>query len=389
MNIYLSNRLRAVARVGMGSVLTAAALLMFEGNLSAQAGQPQGAVFAATNNATRNDIVMYNRAGNGRLSLVGRFPTGGRGEGGVDDPMHSQSSLILSPDHTYLLAVNAGSSDISVFRVINSGLLLLSVTPSGGSSPVSLAMHDNLVYVVNYAGDYHIAGFRLESWGGLTPVRDSKQTLSSGADLGASTVAFSPDGSKLVVTERITNKIDVFTVNGDGSLSNPVYNNSVGPEPFSIIFTLNGMLLVTEANNGLPSGSSTSSYTINADNTLNAISSQVSASGIAACWIASNGAYAWVSDTRSGTIGAYTVGTDGTLTSIGSAAQQAAPPGANLATSFPLDLALSNDNQYLYVFFSTRGEIVGYKVGDNGQLQQITSALPEKPSVGAEGLAAY
>ena len=35
------------------------------------------------------------------------------------------------------------------------------------------------------------------------------------------------------------------------------------------------------------------------------------------------------------------------------------------------------------------GEIVGYKVGENGQLQQVTSMLPEQPSVGAEGLAAY
>ena len=174
---------------------------------------------------------MYNRASNGVLSLVGCFPTGDRGEGGVNDPFHSQGSLLLSPDHTYLLTVNAGSSDISLFRVFGSGLILQSVTPTGGSSPVSLAMHDNLVYVINYAGGYHTAGFRLESWGGLTRLKSSRQTLSGPADLGASTVAFSPDGSKLVITERITNKIDVFTVNSDGSLSNPVYNTSAGPEP--------------------------------------------------------------------------------------------------------------------------------------------------------------
>ena len=182
MNIHLNRRFRAVARAGMGSVLAAAALVMFEGNLSAQADQPQGAVFAATNNAERNDIIMYNGASNGHLSLVGRFPTGGRGEGGINDPLHSQNSLILSPDHAYLLAVNAGSSDISVFRVIGSGLLLLSVTPSGGGSPISLAMHDDLVYVVNYSGNYHTAGFRLESWGGLKPVKNSREELSGVPD---------------------------------------------------------------------------------------------------------------------------------------------------------------------------------------------------------------
>ena len=347
-----------------------------------------GAVFTATNGVNRNEIIMYERAANGALRREGRYATGGRGEGGANDPLQSQNSLILSPDHSYLLAVNAGTSDISVFRVSDYGLLLLSVTPAGGGNPVGLAIHDNLVYVVNFGGGFHTQGFRLQPWGGLTPIHNSRQPLST-LDTGASSAAFTPDGSKLVITERIANKIDVFNVNSDGSLSNPVYNNADGVEPFGIEFTPNGVVLVTETNGGPPNKGSLSSFIINSDNTLSMVTSKADASGLATCWVAANGINAWVSDTASGNIGAYSIGGDGALTPAGSVAQQTAPPNASPATSFPLDLALSDDNQYLYVLYSSLGELVSYKIGTGGQLTEINAVSAERPSSGAEGLAAY
>ena len=331
---------------------------------------------------------MYLRDSNGHLKLVGHFPTGGRGEGGTNDPLQSENSLIVSPDHQFLLVVNAGTSDISVFRISNYGLELMSVTPSAGGNPVGLALHDNLLYVVNFGGGYHTAGFRLRPSGELTPVKDSKQPLST-LDTGASSAAFTPDGTKLVVTERIANKIDVFTVNSDGSLSDPVYNNSQGVEPFGIQITPSGVLLVTETNGGPPNNGSMSAYTVNQDNSLSVVTAKANASGGATCWVATDGVFAWVSNTISGSVGAFTLSPGGALTPIGAVAQQAAPPNTQPATSFPLDLALSADNQYLYVSFSSLGKIVGYKVGTDGALKEVTSVLPTAPSAGAEGLAVY
>ncbi len=371
-------------KAALHSALAACGYFCLAGTMLGQGTQSSpGAIFTATNGVNRNEIVMYQRSANGALLFAGRYPTGGRGEGGINDPLQSENSLILSPDHSYLLAVNAGTSDISVFRVSDYGLLLLSVTPSGGGNPVGLAIHDNLVYVVNFGGGggYHTQGFRLQPWGGLTPIPKSKQPLSN-LDPGASSAAFTPDGSKLIVTERVANKIDVFNVNSDGTLSNPVFNKADGVEPFGVQFTPNGVLLVVETNGGPPNNGSLSSFTVNSDNTLSLVTSKADASGQAACWVASNGINAWVSDTATGNIGSYSIGADGTLTSAGSVAQPA-------ATSIPLDLALSDDNQYLYVFYSNVGKLIGYKVGNNGQLAEINSVSPEKPSVGAEGLAAY
>jgi 6-phosphogluconolactonase (cycloisomerase 2 family) len=346
-----------------------------------------GAVFAATNGVYRNQIVMYKRLTNGSLQPVGKFDTGGRGEGGINDPLQSQSSLILTPDHAFLLAVNAGSSDISVFRVLDDRLILVDVTPSLGGNPVSLAMHDNLVYVVNFGGIYHTAGFRMEPWGELKPIRNSRKPLST-LDTAPSTAAFSPDGSKLIVSERQTNKVDVFSVASDGSISDPVFNDFTNKEPFGLQFDPSGVLLVTST------AGSVTSYSVNADNTLNVISENSPSSGSATCWVVSYGGQAWVSNTISSSLSAYTLRAGGALDPLGVVATQPATgstifPPITPATSFPLDLALSADGKYLYAIYSALGQIIAYKTGENGQLTAIDAVSPYPAQSGVEGLAAY
>ena len=50
-----------------------------------------GAVFVATNDVNKNEVVMYARSATGVLKYVGTFETGGRGEGGINDPLQAQS----------------------------------------------------------------------------------------------------------------------------------------------------------------------------------------------------------------------------------------------------------------------------------------------------------
>ena len=362
--------------------------LLLAGLAQAQSGSSTpGAVFAATNGVNHNEVVMYKRLSNGTLNWIGKFDTGGRGEGGINDPLQSQSSLILTPDHSFLLVVNAGSSDISVFRVLETGLSLVSVTPSLGGNPVSLAMHDNLVYVVNFGGIYHTAGFRMQPWGELKPIRNSRQPLST-LDTEPSTIAFSADGSKLIISERQTNKVDVFTVAADGSISNPVFNDFTSTEPFGLQVDAEGVLLVTST------AGSVTSYSVNSDNTLTVISSNSPSSGGATCWVVSYGGNAWVTNTTSSTLSAYTLQSGGALAPLGVVATQS-PTGPTIfppvmpPTSFPLDLALSADGKYLYAVYSALGQIVAYKTGDNGTLTAIDIVSPYRAQIGVEGLAAY
>src|SRR5215469_6278003 len=81
----------------------------------AQESKNSGAVSAMTNAADRNEIIAYKRNADGSLEEGRTFRTGGRGSGGTTDPLGSQGSLTLSQDHSILLAVNAGSGDISAF----------------------------------------------------------------------------------------------------------------------------------------------------------------------------------------------------------------------------------------------------------------------------------
>ena len=194
------------------------------------------AVFAMTNSVEGNQIIAYSRAANG-LSIEGNhFVTGGRGSGGTTDPLGSQGSLTLSQDHSLLFAVNAGSGDLSVFRVNGANLALVQVVPSGGSAPVAVAQHGNLVYIINFAGNSNVVGFNLDGDGYLVGIPNSIRYLSA-TNTGPSSLAFSPDGRFLLVTEKVTNNIDVFSVNSDGSLSQPTITPDPIPGVFDVVFS--------------------------------------------------------------------------------------------------------------------------------------------------------
>lgn len=347
-----------------------------------------GAVFAATNDVQRNEVVMYTRSETGKLKYVGNFSTDGRGEGGINDPLQAEHSLILSPDHKFLLVVNAGSSTISVFAVYSNTLSLLGKKSTEGGNPVSISMHGDVVYVANVGGTYHTAGYHLKPWGELEFIPNSKQPLSS-LDTEPGAIAFSPDGTKLIVTERQTSKIDVFSVAADGSLTNPVANVAQGIETFGASFAASGALLVSEAGSG-----DVSSYSINSDNTLSVITSKSPSSGAATCWVTPGGAYAYATSAITSSISGYELGAAGELTPLGiiltePGTQKAIFPPVGV-TAFPLDIEITPDNQFIYVVYSALGKVIGYQVGSDSKLTKVASVSPYGGTqIGVEGLAVY
>src|SRR6201988_1280618 len=132
-----------------------------------------GAVFVMNNSATRNEIISFTRAADGSLQQAGTFTTGGRGTGGVTDPLESQGSLTLSQDHSLLFAVNGGSSEVSVFRVHGSRLALVDKQLTGGAEPNAVAQHGNLVYVLNVGGSSNVVGFTVSANGRLSQIPNS------------------------------------------------------------------------------------------------------------------------------------------------------------------------------------------------------------------------
>ena len=338
------------------------------------------AVFVATNAADRNEVIAFIRNADGTLREENRFATGGRGSGGNNDPLESQGSLTLASDHRELLAVNAGSGEISVFRVHGALLDLFDVVPSGGSEPNAVAQHGNLVYVLNTGGSSNVNGFRLQN-GALTPIPNSLRFLTTNTSGGAS-LAFSPDGHFFAVTERLTNDIDVFAVNNDGTLGNIVTFTEGGAGTFSLSFAPNGALIVSETGGA---SSATSSYAVQPSGALSVISPSVPSDGAANCWnaITPDGRFVYVSNAGSSTIAGYAIGATGALTPLPGTVAGTNPTGAT-----NLDITVSGDGKFLYTLNSRNGTIGVFAVHSDGTLTPLPAAQGIAANAGFNGIAA-
>src|SRR5436190_16556477 len=176
-----------------------------------------GAVYTLTNQVAGNAVAVFTRGADGRLAAAGTVATGGAGTGAS---LGSQSAVSLSDDGRRLFAVNAGSNDVSVFAVSPAGLALASRTAAGGTLPISLTVHGNVLYVLNAGGSGNISGFTAGTSGDLTPIAGATLPL-SGSTVGPADVQFSPDGRHLVVTEKNTNLLDVYAVDASGVAAGP------------------------------------------------------------------------------------------------------------------------------------------------------------------------
>lgn len=373
----------SLAALGISAV-TASAQIGSVSGFSQQA-RGRGAVFVMTNDAKKNEVIAYDRAANGYLTEAGRYDTEGRGSGGVTDPLEAQGALTLSQDHSILFAANAGSGNVSVFSVHRSNLVFVSKTASGGSQPVAVAQFGNLVYVLNSGGAGSVVGFRLDLGAQLRPIKDARAFLTANVTGGAS-IAFSPDGRFLLVTERLADNIDAFRVNPDGTLGPIVVNAKPAPGTFSLIFAPNGKAIVSETGvAGADNASAISSYSVGPDGKLTAVSQSVPALANANCWnaITPDGKYVYTSNAGSDSISGFAIGKDGSLTPIGSTVV-----GNNPGGSTNLDIAVSADGKYVYTLNSSAGSVGMFRIEDNGTLTSLGQAGELPKSAGFNGIAA-
>ena len=90
----------------------------------------------------------------------------------------------------------------------------------------------------------------------------------------------------------------------------------------------------------------------------------------------SPGGFAYTANAGSGSIGRYAVTPGGTLTALGSTLVENDP------ASHPLDEGVSAGQDYLYVLADGLSQVVGYRVGTDGSLTQVTSAPAAAGSAG-------
>jgi 6-phosphogluconolactonase (cycloisomerase 2 family) len=334
-----------------------------------------GYVYVNDNTAGQNTVAAFARHADGTLTALpgSPFSAGGAGSG---SGLASQGAIQVSSDRRYVLAVDAGSDQISVLRIQRNGSLrLVDVTSSGGISPVSVAEHNGLVYVANAgAGGENYSGYTLSHGGELVPLAGSTVALPDDAQPGD--VLFNSTGTNLVGTRVGSSLIDSFHVGNDGRLQAATGSPfpAQGPGPFGSEFrpTDPGQLFVSNAHGGAGNGT-VSAFNVALDGTLSSIGQSPFADlQTAPCWveITHDGQFLFTVNTASGSISRYSIAPDGTLTLLGST------PVSSQSGVGAVDARLSNDGQTLYVD-ETHVATIGEFTVAGGQLTELGSvSLP-------------
>jgi 6-phosphogluconolactonase len=339
--------------------------------MTSQNGAATAAVYVQTNDAAANEVLAFERRADGGLAPVGRFPTEGRGTG--EPHLASQSSVALSDDGEWLLVVNAGSDELSLFAVEDRGLRLADCVASGGAAPTSVAVAGKLVYVLNN-GTPNIAGFTIEGER-LAELEGSARPLSAD-DADPAQVAFSVDGQTIVVTERGTDSISSYTVDDRGYADGPATIRASGKTPYGFGFAPDGSVIVTEAFGGAVGQAAASSYSLSDPGRLAPVSGSVGDTRSEVCWAAvtPDGRFAYVTNFGDGTISSYTIAGDGSL-----ALSDAVAGSTHLGQKGVRDEALTRDGRYLYAIDVDAGELFGWMVGGDGSLNAIgaVDGLPQ------------
>jgi 6-phosphogluconolactonase (cycloisomerase 2 family) len=352
----------------------------------ASATQPRGVVYTMTNSTTGNQVLAFNRDNTGRLGTPVAFSTGGTGTG---TGLGNQNGLVIDESTSCLFAVNAGSDHISSFAIKPDSLQLADKISSGGLRPVSIAVNNGLVYVLNAGGARggkdNISGFRVDKNCKLSPLASSTRPLSA-ANTAPAQVQFTPDGKWLVVTEKATNKIDTYQVLSSGRTVGPKVQTSAGTTPFGFSFGKRNQLFVSEAVGGTPDAGTISSYKITPTGQLQVISSTIATTETAICWVvtSNDGRFIYVTNTGSQSVSTFNVGFFGSLSLLNP--NLGGRNGVTGTGTAPIDLVLSVDNTNLYALDNAKGTIINFAVNPaTGGINrtQIVTGLPG----GSNGLA--
>ena len=185
-------------------------------------------------------------------------------------------------------------------------------------------------------------------------------------------VAFTPDGPQLIVTTKANgSSIDVFRIGHFGALSAPVVNAEPGTVPFAVTFDAARNLVVSEAGTN-----ALATFSLHHDGTITLLHA-VPTGQMATCWVVGNDGKFYVSNAGSASVSRVQSGPGGALTLLGNTTTNAGT----------VDAAVSANGRYLYVQTGAAGTVDAFRIGHDGSLTAIGSVTVPN-AVGGEGIVA-
>ncbi len=371
----LRNLFRAAAAAALSAIAIGAA---FTVPAAAEEGGHATHVYLNDNTAGHNTIAGFTRNADGSLTPIAGSPFATRGAG-LGSIVGSQGSIQATADGQFVLAVDAGSNQVSALRIGRDGSLAeVKGSPvwSGGVEPVSIAVHGSLVYVANEgAGGVgaNYTGFRLTRTGRLVAIPRSTFALSATANPGD--VLFNSTGTNLIgievgTTDPSTFLIDSFTVRPDGRITpapgSPFPAQSAGPFGSEFSPANPSRLYVSNAHAGAGNGT-VSAFQVGRHGVLTPIGGSPYADNqTAPCWveISHDGRYLFTVNTASTTISRYAIRADGSLQLLGST------PFSSGTGIRPFDARLDPSGRWLYVVDAALDAVTGFSVS-GGSLTEL------------------
>ncbi len=294
---------------------------------------PTNFVYTETENTDpgQNAVIAYSQSSNGQLTEIGSYNTGGTGVAntGLLGPQDADKQVIASPDGRLIFAVNQGSNTVAVFNVLPDGSL--SRVPggafsSGGTEPVSLAIAEGRLYVVNRGDEIQgqtgsiapsITVFDIAPNGDLFQNFADTTTLPVG--LSPSQVLTTPT-SNLVFVDTFTppplnavagaNEILPFQIGGKGQLV-PAPGGGVGdavtpPLLLGLAFNPNQNIIYA----GLTGANDVGVFTFDHSGKLTLVDTvPVGLGGAGPCWtaVSPNGQFLYTVDTGTDSVGVFSL----------------------------------------------------------------------------------
>lgn len=334
--------------------------------------------FTSSNDAVENQIIRY-QSHKGLITETGRFVTGGRGTG---KSLPAANSLALSHDRRWLLTVNAGSDQISVFRLDPRGPRLTGTTYSGGKMPLSIALRGRRVYVLN-GGSSDIASYQLTRTGRLEPLGDGSVHPLSSTAARATDIGVTADGRLLVIAERGVNRLTTFGIGRNGVLSQEAKSiETPAKSPYALNFL--GKAVYTVFAGERPGQSAVGAYQADQKGVLAALGEPRFTGQTAACWsaLSPRRRLLYTANAGSHSLSGLRLGPKGKLALLN-------PNGISVDTGLdnhPRDMTLTRDEQTLAVILSGEHTLALYQVGQRGKLSPRASftSIPN----GAAGIVA-